>query len=218
MHTGRSVAVNPSHQEKVKCWKGWLWSHTAEVLSCWVTHARPRPPSVSGPALCRPCSVVRARGRPGGGGGLFSLQFTNTWNYSERTHPQPESSWSKAYFEFIWCAIHYLLKMKKNDFYCTELLHIVIYLSAFCSKQTTKGDTRKMKKGRERTLKQKQPRATSVCLADGGLSLLTEVPVLPRMLCFWLLSIGMWPWHWDIRHLSFLITESLTHSKQHILW
>lgn len=80
-----------------------------------------------------------AMGRPGAGGGKpVSLQFMNKRNYSEHTHPQPESSWSKAYFEFIWCAIHYLLKMKKNDFYCTELLHIVIYLSAFCLKQTKK--------------------------------------------------------------------------------
>lgn len=49
-------------------------------------------------------------------GGLFSHQFVNKRNYSEQTHsthPQPESSWSKAYFEFIWCAIHYLLKRRK---------------------------------------------------------------------------------------------------------
>lgn len=106
-----------------------------------------------------------------GWGSLFSLQFMNKRNYSEHTHPQPESSWSKAYFEFIWCAIHYLLKMKKNDFYCTELLHIVIYLSAFCLKRTTKNkkDKRKTKKEKKGSIKQKQPRATSLCLADGSL-------------------------------------------------
>lgn len=135
-------------------------------------------PAPSGRA---PWSEPEAAGR--GRGGLFSLQFVNTWNYSERTHPQPESSWAKAYFEFIWCAIHYLLKMKKNDFYCTELSHIVIYLSAFCLKQATKEDKGKMKRG-ERTGKQKQPRATSVCLADGSLSSPTAGPVLPRTLCF----------------------------------
>lgn len=153
MHTGRSVAVNPSQQEKVKCRKGWLWSRAAGVLSCGGTRARPAPGG-SGQVARRPSSMIRAKagagpGRGRGRGGLLSLQFGNTWNYSERTHPQPESSWSKAYFEFIWCAIHYLLKMKKNDFYCTELSHIVIYLSAFCLKQATKEDKRKMKRGEE---------------------------------------------------------------------
>lgn len=147
----------------------------AEVLSCWVTNTPTPPPSQrSRQAPCRPGYLVVSEGQAGGLGGwgsLFSLQFMNKQNYSEQTHPQPESSWSKAYFEFIWCAIHYLLKMKKNDFYCTELLHVVIYLSAFCLKQLLKKKGRKTKGKRERkkkgTIKQKQPRATSMRLADG---------------------------------------------------
>lgn len=151
------------------------------------TPPRCRPDSGSGQAPCR-SSLVVSNGQAGVWGGKpVSLQFMNKRNYSEHTHPQPESSWSKAYFEFIWCAIHYLLKMKKNDFYCTELLHIVIYLSAFCLKQTTKKkkkDKRKVKKEKKGTIEQKQPRATSMCLADGSLVTPTEVPKLPYTLCF----------------------------------
>lgn len=97
-----------------------------------------------------------AGGDLGGWGSWYSLQFINKRNYSEHTHPQPEPSWSKAYFEFIWCAIRYLLKMKKNDLYCTELLHIVIYLSAFRLKQTTKKKKkRENEKGEKRNYKTK---------------------------------------------------------------
>lgn len=116
-----------------------------------------RPDSGSGQAPGR-SSLVVSNGQAGVGGGKpVSLQFMNKRNYSEHTHPQPESSWSKAYFEFIWCAIHYLLKMKKNDFYCTELLHIVIYLSAFCLKQTTKKKKRQKEseKGEKRNYRTK---------------------------------------------------------------
>lgn len=127
-----------------------------------LSHKRPHPatqPVVTGQ---RPTGLARWSARcrwgrgPGGRGSRFSLQFMNKRNYSEHTHPQPEPSWSKAYFEFIWCAIHYLLKMKKNDLYCTELLHIVIYLSAFRLKQTTKKKRQKEnEKGEKRNYETK---------------------------------------------------------------
>lgn len=200
--------------------EGRLWSHIGKVLSCWFTNSPTLPPS----ALQSEASVVSKRqvGKWGAGeAGIPFSSWTNGTTVNKHTHPQPEPSWSKAYFEFIWCAIRYLLKMKKNDLYCTELLHIVIYLSAFRLKQTTKKRKKKKKKkenekGAKRNYKTKAaPRHFNVSCWRSLVSPM-EVPTLPYILCFWLFSIGMW--HWDIRHLSFLITESLIHSKQHILW
>lgn len=145
--------------------------------------------------------VSKRQAEKGGGGGhwggLFSLQFMNKRNYSEHTHPQPESSWSKAYFEFIWCAIHYLLKMKKNDFYCTELFYTHSHLlKCFLFKANYKKKKRKESKASkqrkrwknekgEELSKQKQPRATfSMHLAEWCLVSPMEVPMLPYTLCF----------------------------------
>lgn len=132
-----------------------MWSPTRQV-SQLLSHKHPTlPPSQrfqgSPGALPAQLGGQQETGGDRGrwGSGLFSLQCMNKQNYSEHTHPQPESSWSKAYVEFIWCAIHYLSTMKKNDFYCTELLHIIIYVSAFCLKQTTKRKEGRKKRKKE---------------------------------------------------------------------
>lgn len=76
MHTGRSVAVNPSQQEKVKCRKGWLWSRAAGVLSCGGTRARPAPGG-SGQVARRPSAVVRAKAAAGARGGAACFPFSS---------------------------------------------------------------------------------------------------------------------------------------------
>lgn len=150
---------------------------------------RPAPVGPAPPAGWATAGRLGWEGGAGEGcwGGLFSLQFMNKQNYSER--PQPESPGSKAYFEFIWCAIHYLLKMKRKDFYCTELfthshLFKCFLFKANYKKKKIKKKKRTMKKEKNGTIKQKQPRATSMRPADWRLVSPAEVPWLPSTLCF----------------------------------
>lgn len=66
--------------------------------------------------------------------------------------------------------------------------------------------------GWEKITELKQPRATWMCLAEWCPILPTEVPNTSWRCASDIFSIGIEAWYWDLRHLSFLITESLVHS------
>lgn len=105
---------------------------------------------------------LRGRGVGSAGEARFPFSSRTKWNYSEQTHPappQPESSWSKAYFESIWCAICSLLKMKGNDFYCTELFthsHLFKCFLFKASYENIKKKERKEKGNEKRRRKKKR--------------------------------------------------------------
>lgn len=64
---------------------------------------------------------------------------------------------------------------------------------------------------KKRITKQKQPRATWMCLAE-WCPICQGSPNASWHCASDTFSIGIEAWYWDLRHLSFLITESLVHS------
>lgn len=127
-----------------------------------------RGPCVTSMAVSKRQAEMGLRGRGVGSAGEARFPFSSRtkWNYSEQTHPaplQPESSWSKAYFESIWCAIRSLLKMKGNDFYCTELFthsHLFKCFLFKASYENIKKKERKEKGNEKRRRKKKENQKT----------------------------------------------------------
>lgn len=87
MHAGGSVAVSPSQQEKVKCWKGWLWSQDTQESSQLLNHRHPHPAAtrLADPTnrIPRALQAQLSRGSwvTAGAGSLFPLRFMNAQSY-----------------------------------------------------------------------------------------------------------------------------------------
>lgn len=151
-HAGRSVAESSSPHDKGKRGKGWPRSHRRSGR--FLAAPRPGPPrpavGARAPGQGGPCTrAPRLGSQPGvgweaggGEGGLFPLRLVNGLIHDL-------SACCKAALGFIWRATRERLQTQGHDIYCTELSHALIYLSAFCLKQTTEGGKKK-KKGQQR--------------------------------------------------------------------